>query len=395
MNSRLFTEKIDIGADVFFKDVLDLISDNKVFFEGVIVDVINVKRPEYTAFFRSDIYIDNKRYIINYLDISEGTFTDEEIIRKYNDKIKHEMVINSAENLKATINVNSMLWKKIINLAKLINTDEYKFIKNYHILSQNFYSIIKQKRNLECLTIENIELKKLCEYFYTNVLRNSKIFRRNYCDNVNVVEEYKDKVGNLRMCVFCGISHLERSGIDFDHFLPLEKFPYLTMSTKNLMGCCIVCNSRIKLSRLYYPILHPHTDKISERIKIEYIVGNNEFPNKVLFTSRHKKDKYKVKNYINLYNLRERYNEKNCYDRILQVITTYINTTSMYSSEITVDIICHIAIKRITLVLEGDESNIDYITFLPIALDFFKVALNNHKSKNYIYINECIKIRNS
>ncbi|NIE61264.1 MULTISPECIES: hypothetical protein [unclassified Burkholderia] len=64
--------------------------------------------------------------------------------------------------------------------------------------------------------------------------------------------EFSDK-NRKRICPFCGISRLDGvfSSIqeDFDHYLPKGKYPFNSISTRNLAPICDKCNKKYKLQQ--------------------------------------------------------------------------------------------------------------------------------------------------
>lgn len=373
MNIRI-DKNIHAGVNFLFEDIFKVIEKDPLFFRNVSLNIIK-KNPKTS-------HDDTQLYRIFPSKI--GRIISDEDYEEYRTFGKNKIIGLSSEKLKKILSKgNCKLWEIIIILGKSITIDHKskKVKKKYDIINNNFETLLRQKNALENMKIESDALKEVGEYLYESILRKNKTFYKEYCEGQDIIVNYVTEVCDLRVCPCCGITPLERASIDFDHFFPLKYYPYLAINSTNLIGSCSICNGRTKLANCYLPILNPKVDVINDFILIQYNINRSE--RKITMISRKKRYKKSVCNYIKLYNLRNRYNEKNTADRIQKL---FMESMSKYLAIgfKTVDELCDYAISNLNDQIEEKIGMNE--PFLNVVKNFFIIAKQNKKSDNYKYL---------
>ncbi len=108
--------------------------------------------------------------------------------------------------------------------------------------------------------------------YYENLRdSNGKIITRwNY-------PNYRDKLKPILSemshgeCAFCG-AKIGDKDFDIEHYLPKERFPYLSYSTDNYLPACKKCNQSLK--RVFFPAsLEPIREKLADKALVGKMEG--------------------------------------------------------------------------------------------------------------------------
>lgn len=105
-------------------------------------------------------------------------------------------------------------------------------------------------------------------------------YKARISSNKEAAYELANKIGT-RTCVYCNriYSFTIEDGNgntvarpDFDHWLPKEKHPLLSMSFYNLIPSCPICNRSIKLRKdfEYGKHVHPYQSEVERQFKFQY-----------------------------------------------------------------------------------------------------------------------------
>lgn len=169
---------------------------------------------------------------------------------------------------------------------------------NYSLKSENFpeelYRIFSQILYAQCFDDD-----ECWEYIQTGLKYKRTDFHENF------KTENKDQT----ICSLCDVETViaKSSGI-VEHFLPRNKFPYLSMNANNLTTCCNACNlgEEGKGSGSVNPIWSPFSRQIGENLKF------NIESDKIVITPRI--GNIAVDNYIDLMKLNKRFSTHSVYN---------------------------------------------------------------------------------
>lgn len=142
-------------------------------------------------------------------------------------------------------------------------------LKSFNIFTSKYYEILQGKvrppNPLSNKTIGDIE--DVFVYLYSSIL-DSKFFWKIY--NPDGVYKSKQQVrreqGKDKVCPYCDQNYITTGNrSNMDHFLPISKFPFLSIHWANLIVACSSCNGiLVKDKNWYIPILHPYFDHIEK-----------------------------------------------------------------------------------------------------------------------------------
>lgn len=126
---------------------------------------------------------------------------------------------------------------------------------------------------------------------------------------------------DVKVCPYCNrnyIFNFTKSGnheatAQLDHFFDKSSYPYLAVSVYNLVSSCSTCNQRKSAKQL--DIFYPYTESFNEYAKFEYtlqpITKTGTFFDKeqIKLDIKPIKDSKRVEEHIEVFNLRNLYNE--------------------------------------------------------------------------------------
>ncbi|WP_348620291.1 HNH endonuclease [Paenibacillus polymyxa] len=193
------------------------------------------------------------------------------------------------------------------NLKKYICDLKYEgidLLEKYNDFINNYRNFLSQEWRDN--TIYSKELTNAFEYFYTNLI-HGKIFNDTIGES-NAIREFREELTLESTCPYCDFHEMEFDIASVDHFIPKSRYPLLAIYPKNLVVACSACNDRIKQEKLYLPIMHPYFDNLDEYFYFSY---KNNVIKYELVDHISIKDREKVKNFFELFNLEARYN-KHC-----------------------------------------------------------------------------------
>ncbi|MDQ0919157.1 HNH endonuclease [Paenibacillus sp. V4I5] len=223
---------------------------------------------------------------------------------------KDELATNLTQinpNVKSFINRGNFLQKiyKLkdcpINLCK-----EYgKFASRYKSLLNG-----KWKGKSELLGESHTEFKDIFISFYEELL-GYKTFNIALFQTSSSLAEFRAMMSLNKVCPYCDLTKTRKDLVSVDHFLPKAHFPVLSIYPENLIVACKGCNETIKGENIKIPIAHPYYEEISNYIT--FIIDETDFMKyKVEIKINEgipKLLKNKITNFIELFKLKERYEE--------------------------------------------------------------------------------------
>ena len=238
----------------------------------------------------------------------------------------NDFIINSFQKSqkldKKLLNINRNSNDKIIPLIKeIILLDSKILIKEFKIFNKQNLEISKQNYNLSPKIHPESLTKLFKDYFYDKFFGVGWIWteiigipytRETFKTN------FKDENG-LYVCPYCDtdtISSTRNSWLE--HFLPKSKFPYVSCNIDNLIPSCTSCNvsGSGKGEKHTKPICNQYTTQIGDQLVFEYI--NDKIKIK-------KNRKKVIENYIELLNLRNKYQEISVQTRIFSSLKINYN----------------------------------------------------------------------
>jgi hypothetical protein len=143
---------------------------------------------------------------------------------------------------------------------------------------------------------------------------------------------FKDDNIDRTVCSLCDTDTvIAKSNGIVEHFLPRNKFPYLSMNANNLTTCCNACNlgEEGKGAGSTNPIWSPFNKQLGENIHFKID------PDKIVITPA--KGDIAIDNYINLMKLNKRFSTKSVYNTSIIRLNAEISIHKQLSSKISVD----------------------------------------------------------
>ena len=214
--------------------------------------------------------------------------------------------------------------------------------------------------------IKEVESKLVC-------LNNSiaKIVDYDFLES-NLKHEVLTGTG-IEVCPYCNRQYITpyqkgtklKSTADLDHFFPKSIFQLLSLSLFNFVPSCQICNSRFKLARSI-EILYPYKDgfnnnavfevKLNSKSTLDSITGKNTSFDLNINVSSTCSNKNVVENNIELFNLREIYqNHKDYVREILYKKHAYSNTYKGQLKQLFSDM--NLDLIEVNIFLYGSELN--------------------------------------
>ena len=165
--------------------------------------------------------------------------------RKYEDKFKDSMLVLSQ-------------CKQIGSVLNSFNV----YTKKYHLILQG--KILPPKQ-LSDKTLD--EIKNTFDYFYTAVLDSKYLWKIYNPGGIHKTKkQVREEQGKDKVCPYCDQIYIgDYRKSNMDHFLPISKFPFLSIHWANLIVACSICNGiLVKNKNWHIPVLHPYYDNIEK-----------------------------------------------------------------------------------------------------------------------------------
>lgn len=222
------------------------------------------------------------------------------------------------------------LRNEMIKLANCKEIKKVNYIFNFY--KNKYINIVRGDVKQRCkINEETLEiLRGMFGYFYEQLIDNKKLWEAyGHGEDFKRKTEIRELIGENRVCPYCDQGYLESTRKNnMDHYLPREKFPFLSLHWRNIIISCISCNGiLVKGSNWFLPILHPYFDKIEDVVIFDFDRNNQEIDicinKRTCNISRAKKRTY---NFIQLFNFKDLYsgswaeveNEKNLIDKEIE-----------------------------------------------------------------------------
>lgn len=221
-----------------------------------------------------------------------------------------EIVIKELEILKINRECSDDFFKVVKQTAlkehiRNLKYEEYDLLKKYRTITNKYEMILSNLYLDQTLYSKNI--KQAFVYLYENLLSRKFFNEAIKSEGEIAVNEFKKFLTlENNICPYCDWHEMELAGVSIDHFLPKSKYPLLSIYPRNLVVACTACNDRIKRDNMNLPIAHPYYTEaanffnfrlVNEEIIIEFKDGITLI------------DKKKVKNFLDLFHIRERFNQ--------------------------------------------------------------------------------------
>jgi len=147
-------------------------------------------------------------------------------------------------------------------------------------------------------------------YFYDSLL-DSETFRKVYLPFYQRKLPYKNGMRQIfnekrKVCPYCDAQTIISSTSSIDHFFPRQRFPLLSVYSRNLVVSCSGCNERLKTTRIPLPIFHPLFHQPASYFVFEFNEDFSEIT--ILNKATTKIDSDRVENYLSLFGIHETYN---------------------------------------------------------------------------------------
>lgn len=199
---------------------------------------------------------------------------------------------------------NHMLILSRCSAIKLVLNNFRMYKKNYRKILRG---AIKPPKTLSETTIREIE--NTFKYFYESLL-DAKILWTTY-NSSNLYKtrlDIRTMLGESKVCPYCDKTNIDTNfSSNMDHFLPVSKYPFLSMHWQNIVTSCVICNGLlVKSNNSYLPILHPYFDPIEDLIYFSLDKDNRNINIRVKSRSKRKKSS---ENLIRLLKYKETYSK--------------------------------------------------------------------------------------
>jgi hypothetical protein len=235
---------------------------------------------------------------------------ENKLSKKENKQLKWEIELKKIDKL---LNTKLNIFDNKISFEKIIKAD-YVYIKS-------LVKFLDDNPKMENILLSQEEK----DYFLTMYDRLKK---------ANFIKQL-----NVNVCPYCNRNYIfnfsknnaEEATAQLDHFFDKKDYPYLAVSLYNLVPSCSTCNQRksSKKENIFYPYLESFNDSakfkykgiksIAEDEKIDFLDSK-----RVMFDIEAIKDKEKVEKHIEVFNLKNLYeNHKDIVSELLQKAEIY------------------------------------------------------------------------
>lgn len=222
-----------------------------------------------------------------------------------------------------------VFYKELIKNKKLMLYN--KPLKLKDLLLADFHTLSQIKNENESITFTQEE-KNIASSLYDD-------FRKKWA--YTLVKELK-----VSVCSYCNRNYITNFGknsttTQLDHFFDKNDYPYFAISLYNLVPSCSTCNQRksSKKKNIFYPYLESFND--SAKFKYDGIKSRKELSSqnldffdeeRVNFHLEAIKDDDKVKEHIEVFNLKPLYNEHK--DVIAELLQKRVIYSDSYINEL-------------------------------------------------------------
>ncbi|MDA1935454.1 hypothetical protein COM77_23305 [Bacillus cereus] len=163
-----------------------------------------------------------------------------------------------------------------------------------------------------------IEIKTIFTEFFFDRFFNLKIIWKLIhgipVTKLTMHDNFYEENSQISICPFCDISlTVSKHSYEWEHFLPKSKFPLLSMNPYNLFPACKPCNNG-KGTKVGSKVFSPATFQVGDWITFKLRVDGIEVQN-----TRGIKE---VSNFLDLFKVNARYNEKRVYNNLKRFIDT-------------------------------------------------------------------------
>lgn len=225
-------------------------------------------------------------------------------------------------NKSKTDKITSLI-KEIIKLDPNLLEEQFEIYKIQNIeISKNNYNIPQAKHPIQLIKIFK-------DYFYDKFFGTKWI----WTDLVGIEfnrgifkTQFKEE-NKLYVCTYCDIESIsnERNAW-IEHFLPKNKFPYISCNLSNLLPSCTACNvsGSGKGENVKNPIINQYNTQIGDELEFDLDKGKIKIkPNK----------NESVENFVELLNIRKRYSEESVNNSVLALLRINYDS-AMYAKKI-------------------------------------------------------------
>ncbi|GEQ15605.1 hypothetical protein [Clostridium butyricum] len=222
-----------------------------------------------------------------------------------------------------------------------------KYLYDVYIYQND--QIDKGNYNISAVKVDNLFKIIFIKFFYEMFFDYKKIW--------NLIHEKKDdnfefnrkifhlnfkKENNIEVCPYCDMETTISIADNYiEHFLPKDKYPFLSMNANNLISSCGACNtsSEGKGVHMYLPISSPFIVQNGDCIEFTHDLQNH----KIILQSNDAEES----NYLKLFRLQQRYED----ERVYNIIESKAN--SVYDTLEEMEYYCNRKLER--------QSVMDYI----------------------------------
>jgi hypothetical protein len=277
-------------------------------------------------------------------DFLETKFTEKDNLDKRLLKI----------NKSKTDKITSLI-KEIIKLDPNLLVEQFEIYKIQNIeISKNNYNIPQVKHPIQLVKIFK-------DYFYDKFFGTTWIWTELVGIEFNrgkFKTQFKEE-NKLYVCSYCDLESISNERNAWvEHFLPKNKFPYVSCNPSNLLPSCTACNvsGSGKGENVKNPILNQYNKQIGDELEFDLNKGKIKIkPNK----------NESIENFVELLNIRKRYSEESVNNSVLALLrinydsAMYAKKINEFDEEIFIDFLQNIG--RITGKYFVQKSLLKYI----------------------------------
>ena len=182
--------------------------------------------------------------------------------------------------------------KRCINIYNTLKTwapsDKTQFIqqiKDSNEIEQICTGLKKPLDETQLPSDISSDLKKLFICLYEDVLKTCEVFINKYGSLKDHFKRFKEEPNDYIICPVCGIQTVktihDKDRDQYDHYLPKDLYPLLSVNFRNLVPICTECNSLLvkgkkdvlkqTTGKLFYPY-----DEYHKSIKVEFSIVKDD-----------------------------------------------------------------------------------------------------------------------
>lgn len=266
---------------------------------------------------------------------------------KYSSIIKFldsdNLIVKNNRNILKLVSSRKINKKKISYYIEKLKKKSFPYLLNqYKIYIEQTKALDAFNYNIKQELIDDNLRVIFSNYFYEKLFKDKKLWNEINkkiikFDRKEFHKNFKEENG-LSVCPYCDADTIISDGnIIIEHFMPRDRYPFLSMHPNNLISACHGCNAGDgKGTNYYLPVTSPYNCQIGNEITFDL----DKSKKKVILNSNGNNE---IENYIKLLKLSTKYESETIYSIISSkgdtIFRQWWNLEKKYHEKIDINLI--------------------------------------------------------